>query len=52
MSEVNAAAAINPVKRELLNNALITIADNAMVMIVRTARSSNAPWRRSFVSSV
>ena len=33
--------AINPVKRELLHNALVTITDNVLVMIVRTARSAN-----------
>jgi N-methylhydantoinase B/oxoprolinase/acetone carboxylase alpha subunit len=52
MSKVNATAAINPVKRELLNNALITIADNAMVMIVRTARSSNVKNSLDFSAAV
>ncbi len=43
---------INPVKRELLNNALVTIADNVMVMIVRTARSSNVKNSLDFSAAI
>ena len=32
---------INPVKRELVKNALVSICDTMLVMIVRTARSTN-----------
>ena len=32
---------IDPVKRELIKNALISICDTMLVMIVRTARSTN-----------
>jgi N-methylhydantoinase B len=46
------AVRINPVKRELLNNALVTIADNAMVMIVRTARSANVKNSLDFSAAV
>ncbi|HEV7821064.1 MAG TPA: hydantoinase B/oxoprolinase family protein, partial [Burkholderiales bacterium] len=45
-------ARINPVKRELLNNALVTIADNAMVMIVRTARSANVKNSLDFSAAI
>ncbi len=46
------APRINPVKRELLNNALVTIADNAMVMIVRTARSANVKNSLDFSAAI
>ena len=35
------AARIDPVKRELIKNALVSICDTMLVMIVRTARSTN-----------
>ena len=35
------AAKIDPVKRELIKNALVSICDTMLVMIVRTARSTN-----------
>ena len=43
---------VNPVKRELLNNALVTITDNVLVMIVRTARSSNIKNSMDFSAAV
>lgn len=46
------AAQINPVRRELLNNALVTIADNVMVMIVRTARSANVKNSLDFSAAI
>ena len=46
------AVKINPVRRELLNNALVTIADNVMVMIVRTARSSNVKNSLDFSAAI
>lgn len=52
MSQARDPLAINPVKRELLNNALVTIADNVMVMIVRTARSSNVKNSLDFSAAV
>ena len=50
--EDKAALGINPVKRELLNNALVTIADNVMVMIVRTARSANVKNSLDFSAAI
>ena len=35
------SATLDPVKRELIKNALVSICDNMLVMIVRTARSTN-----------
>jgi N-methylhydantoinase B len=52
MNIEKAAVRINPVKRELLNNALVTIADNAMVMIVRTARSANVKNSLDFSAAI
>ena len=46
------AVRINPVRRELLNNALVTIADNVMVMIVRTARSANVKNSLDFSAAI
>jgi N-methylhydantoinase B len=43
---------INPVKRELLNNALVTITDNVLVRIVRTARSSNVKNSLDFSAAI
>ena len=43
---------INPVRRELLNNALVTIADNTMVMVVRTARSANVKNSLDFSAAI
>src|SRR5688572_1336093 len=43
---------INPVKRELLKNALVTITDNVLVMIVRTARSSNIKNSMDFSAAI
>lgn len=52
MNAATTAIAINPVRRELLNNALVTIADNIMVMIVRTARSANVKNSLDFSAAV
>lgn len=43
---------INPIKRELLKNALVTIADNALVMVVRTARSANVKNSMDFSAAI
>ena len=43
---------IDPVRRELLKNALVTIADNVLVMIVRTARSSNVKNSLDFSAAI
>src|SRR5688572_22174994 len=43
---------INPVKRELLHNALVTITDNVLVMIVRTARSANVKNSMDFSAAI
>ena len=43
---------INPVRRELLMNALITIAENVLVMIVRTARSANVKNSLDFSAAI
>src|SRR5687768_3004437 len=43
---------INPVRRELLHNALVTITDNVLVMIVRTARSSNIKNSMDFSAAI
>ena len=43
---------VNPVKRELLKNALVTITDNVLVMIVRTARSSNIKNSMDFSAAI
>ncbi|MCX7197156.1 MAG: hydantoinase B/oxoprolinase family protein [Proteobacteria bacterium] len=43
---------INPVRRELLNHALVAIADNVLVMIVRTARSSNVKNSMDFSAAI
>ena len=53
---MNAAQAvqpqINPVRRELLKNALVTIADNMLVMVVRTARSTNIKNTMDFSAAI
>lgn len=43
---------IDPVKRELLTNALVTISDNMLVMVVRTARSANVKNSLDFSSVI
>lgn len=43
---------INPIKRELLKNSLVTIADNALVMVVRTARSANVKNSMDFSAAI
>src|SRR6185436_4612589 len=43
---------IDPVRRELLKNALVTIADNMLVMIVRTARSPNIKNTLDFSAAI
>lgn len=43
---------INPVRRELLHNALVTITDNVLVTIVRTARSSNVRNSMDFSAAI
>lgn len=43
---------IDPVKRELLKNALVTITDNVLVMIVRTARSANVKNSMDFSAAI
>jgi N-methylhydantoinase B len=43
---------IDPIKRELLKNALVTITDNMLVMIVRTARSSNVKNSMDFSAAI
>jgi len=45
-------ATIDPVKRELLKNALVTITDNMLVMIVRTARSANVKNSMDFSAAI
>jgi len=44
--------AIDPVRRELLKNALVTTADNALVMVTRTARTSNVKNSMDFSAAV
>lgn len=43
---------ISPIKRELLKNALVTIADNALVMVTRTARTANVKNSMDFSSAI
>ncbi|MFC5357667.1 hydantoinase B/oxoprolinase family protein [Azospirillum himalayense] len=43
---------IDPVRRELLKNALVTTADNALVMVTRTARTSNVKNSMDFSAAV
>ena len=43
---------IDPIKRELLKNALVTTADNALVMLTRTARTSNVKNSMDFSAAV
>ncbi len=43
---------IDPVRRELLKNALVTIADNALVMVTRTARTANVKNSMDFSSAI
>ncbi|GAA4325991.1 hydantoinase B/oxoprolinase family protein [Pigmentiphaga soli] len=43
---------IDPIRRELLKNALVTIADNALVMVVRTARSANVKNSMDFSAAI
>ena len=48
----NERAEIDPVKRELIMNALVTIADNMVVTVIRTARSTLVKNNMDFSSSV
>jgi N-methylhydantoinase B len=43
---------IDPVRRELLKNALVTVADNALVMVTRTARTANVKNSMDFSSAI
>jgi N-methylhydantoinase B len=43
---------IDPIKRELLKNALVTTADNALVMLTRTARTSNVKNSMDFSAAI
>jgi N-methylhydantoinase B len=43
---------IDPVKRELVKNALVTIADNIMLSVVRTARSTVVKNNMDFSASI
>jgi N-methylhydantoinase B len=43
---------IDPVKRELIKNALVTIADNIMLSVVRTARSTVVKNNMDFSASI
>lgn len=43
---------IDPIRRELLKNALVTVADNALVMVVRTARSNNVKNSMDFSAAI
>jgi N-methylhydantoinase B len=43
---------IDPIKRELIKNALITLCDNMLVMIVRTARSTNIKNTMDFSATI
>ena len=44
--------AIDPIRRELIRNALVTIADNIVVTVIRTARSTLVKNNMDFSSSV
>ena len=44
--------AIDPIRRELIRNALVTIADNMVVTVIRTARSTLVKNNMDFSSSV
>jgi N-methylhydantoinase B len=43
---------IDPIRRELIKNALVTICDNMLVMIVRTARSTNIKNTMDFSATI
>jgi N-methylhydantoinase B len=43
---------IDPIRRELLKNALVTTADNALVMVTRTARTSNVKNSMDFSAAI
>ncbi len=43
---------IDPIKRELIKNALVTICDSMLVMIVRTARSTNIKNTMDFSATI
>ena len=43
---------IDPVKRELIKNALVTVADNIMLSVVRTARSTVVKNNMDFSASI
>jgi len=47
-----ATVKIDPVRRELLKNALVTISDNMLVMVVRTARSTNVKNTMDFSACI
>ena len=43
---------VDPIKRELIKNALVTIADNIMLAVVRTARSTVVKNNMDFSASI
>jgi len=43
---------VSPIQRELLKNALVTIADNALVMVTRTARTANVKNSMDFSAAI
>jgi N-methylhydantoinase B len=43
---------IDPIKRDLIKNGLVTICDNMLVMIVRTARSTNIKNTMDFSATI
>ncbi|AHF76592.1 Hydantoinase B/oxoprolinase [Sodalis praecaptivus] len=43
---------IDPIKRELLKNALVTTADNTLVRMIRTARTSNVKNSMDFSAAI
>ncbi|MBB4302116.1 N-methylhydantoinase B [Rhodobium orientis] len=43
---------ISPIQRELLKNALVTISDNALVMVMRTARTANVKNSMDFSAAI
>ncbi|MBI4184561.1 MAG: hydantoinase B/oxoprolinase family protein, partial [Proteobacteria bacterium] len=45
-------ADLNPIKRELIRNALVTIADNMIVTVIRTSRSTVVKSNLDFSTSI
>ena len=44
--------ALNPITRELIRNALVTIADNMLVTVIRTSRSTVVKVNLDFSASI